>query len=245
MRTLSSEDLLTVWERGRAEARTVQRALAMLSASYPGVSFASLVALPVGERDSLLLALRNQLFGSTMEARMTCPSCGEELQIDFNLADLDVDSSPARGDCLKLNAYDYDIKFRLPNSLDLLAIHDVEGLEEKRSRLLGRLVIRSSCRGQDIPYLDLPEHLVAELEHAMQEADPQADVRLNLRCDACGRACQSLFDIVSFLWKELDAWAIGLLRDVHTLARGYGWREADILCMRPWRRQCYLEMLGA
>ncbi len=51
------------------------------------------------------------------------------------------------------------------------------------------------------------------------------------------------FDIVSFLWNELNAWAIRTLREVHILASAYGWSETDILAMSPWRRQFYLEVL--
>ena len=54
-----------------------------------------------------------------------------------------------------------------------------------------------------------------------------------------------LFDIGYLLWKEIDAWAIRLLRDIHDLALTYGWGEAEILNMNPWRRNCYLEMLRA
>jgi hypothetical protein len=34
------------------------------------------------------------------------------------------------------------------------------------------------------------------------------------------------------------------MREVHTLAAMYGWRETDILAMSAWRRQRYLEMIG-
>jgi hypothetical protein len=34
------------------------------------------------------------------------------------------------------------------------------------------------------------------------------------------------------------------MRQVHTLALAYGWREIDILAMSSWRRQAYLEMLS-
>ena len=48
----------------------------------------------------------------------------------------------------------------------------------------------------------------------------------------------------SYLWHEVDAWALRLLRDVHRLARAYSWREADILALSPSRRQCYLDLLN-
>ncbi|HEX2516118.1 MAG TPA: phage baseplate protein, partial [Chloroflexota bacterium] len=36
-----------------------------------------------------------------------------------------------------------------------------------------------------------------------------------------------------------------LLREVHTLARAYGWREAEILALPGRRRQTYLDLVGA
>ncbi len=244
MHSLSNEDLLTSWERGRAEPEGVTRALVLLSACYPDVPFSELAELSIGERDALLLAMREQLFGPGMEGRMTCPSCGEVLQIRFNVADVTVGGKRA-GAPLRLQTSEYELAFRLPGSRDLLAVRNVAGLEGKRNKLLERVMLGASRAGQHVPYSEIPEQLIAEIEQAMEEADPQADVRLNLRCDVCGRGWQSLFDIGSFLWKELDAWAVRLLREVHALARGYGWRESDILNMRAWRRQCYLEMLGA
>jgi len=52
-----------------------------------------------------------------------------------------------------------------------------------------------------------------------------------------------MFDIVSFFWSEICVQAKRLLREVHILARAYGWREADILSMSAARRQLYLEMV--
>ncbi len=52
-----------------------------------------------------------------------------------------------------------------------------------------------------------------------------------------------MFDVVSFFWSEICVQAKRLLREVHTLARAYGWREADILNMSTARRQFYLEMV--
>jgi hypothetical protein len=49
---------------------------------------------------------------------------------------------------------------------------------------------------------------------------------------------------VSFFWNEINTWAYRMLRDVHALATAYGWREADIVAMSPWRRQVYLDMVS-
>ena len=78
----------------------------------------------------------------------------------------------------------------------------------------------------------------------MEEMDPQGDILLDISCISCGHSWKIVFDIVTFFWTEIDAWAHRILREVHDLAKAYGWREADILAMSPWRRQIYLEMVG-
>jgi len=78
----------------------------------------------------------------------------------------------------------------------------------------------------------------------MAAADPQGDVELALTCPACGHAWPAAFDIASFFWTEVDAWARVLLHEIHALASAYGWREVDILALTPWRRRAYLELIG-
>jgi hypothetical protein len=91
----------------------------------------------------------------------------------------------------------------------------------------------------------LPAAVVDAVAKEMAEADPQADVQVAVACPMCGHRGRATFDIVSFLWSEVDAWACRILREVHTLASAYGWCERDILALSPVRRQFYLAMVGA
>ena len=68
---------------------------------------------------------------------------------------------------------------------------------------------------------------------------------IDLECSACGRRWQVVLDIESFLWTKFGGLARRLLREVHALARAYGWREPDILAMSATRRHYYLEMAGS
>ena len=79
----------------------------------------------------------------------------------------------------------------------------------------------------------------------MADADPQAQIKLALVCPGCSYAWHALFDVAAFLWSEVHAWAKRILYEVHTLARAYGWREADILAMSARRRQIYLDLVGS
>jgi hypothetical protein len=94
-----------------------------------------------------------------------------------------------------------------------------------------------------IAICDLPGEIVAQLTEQIGRADPDADISLDLSCPACDHRWQIAFDIVTFFWAEINSLAKRLLREVHTLARAYGWREADILAMSAARRQAYLEMV--
>ena len=240
MPALSTDQMLAAWERGRAEPHSAARALALLAEAYPDVPAAALADLSVGQRDRLLLAVREQVFGCHLTGLVPCAACGETLEVDFDLPRLDGLPSASSGESVTLHEGSFHLDFRLPNSRDLFAI----ARQPERDRLLQRLVLSASRDGETIGFSDLPNSLLAQLDEALEKADPQADLRLNLTCDACGNRSQVPFDIVSYLWSELEAWAIRLLREVHLLARGYGWSESEILKMTAWRRHCYLEMLG-
>ena len=91
---------------------------------------------------------------------------------------------------------------------------------------------------------NLTARILAEIEREMLEMDSQADVHLEFDCPACSAKWSAVFDILAFLWGELDAWAQRLLLEVHSLASAYGWREADILEMSATRRSIYLNMVS-
>ncbi|MFC4015147.1 hypothetical protein ACFOY2_48585 [Nonomuraea purpurea] len=75
------------------------------------------------------------------------------------------------------------------------------------------------------------------------QADPLLDVELCLSCPDCGHEWAESFDIVSYLWSELDGWCRRTLLEVHDLATAYGWNEPQVLALSPWRRQCYLGLV--
>jgi hypothetical protein len=145
---------------------------------------------------------------------------------------------------VSLNFNGYEVLFRLPNSTDLAAIADSAEPAASPRLLLQRCIQAARYKGAAVNDSDLPAEMLDEVAMRMEEADPQANVQLNLLCVRCGKQWQAIFDIESFLWSELNRWAERLLLEVHQLARAYGWREADILAMSPHRRQFYLEMLG-
>lgn len=247
MQTLSAQELLSVWEQGVVWA-PVFRALKLLAFALPETSLHDLERLSIGQRDALLLMLREQTFGSRLVCLARCPSCDERLEMWFGVQDILIDPRIGSDEVLSIAISGYEVQFRLVCSLDLIAIAGVEDPTLARSILLDLCILRVRRNGEkiseDISADELPADVLNSVVDRMEEADPQADVQLSLTCPPCGHQWQASFDIVSFFWSEIDNWAHRILRDVHTLARAYGWSESDILKMNPLRRQIYLEMVS-
>lgn len=239
MGTLTATELLDVWERGLARPLP-GRVLALLAAAFPEASVDDLAELPIGRRDARLLRLRERLFGPELTAVAQCPACGEQIESAFRVDDLRLGGEVAVEATHSTEIDGYRATFRLPTTHDLLALTDAS---TAHGTLLTRCLTEvRNPNGEAVMVESLPDEVIAAIAARMAAADPQADIELRLACPTCDHRWPAVFDIASFLWKELHAWALRTLRDVHSLARSYGWREADVLALSPTRRQVYLEL---
>jgi hypothetical protein len=258
MRLITAQELLNVWEDGHSSTST-RRALLLLAALHPGASRQALAALSIGRRDAELLRFRQALWGARMAAVAACPACGDRLDLSVDIRDLlsmetpaansaaysgeDGERSPASE--ISLTHGDFRVEFRVPTTEDALAAEDEEDVEAAHSLILERCLLAAEQAGARVSALELPAEVVGGIAERMALADPLADIRLKIDCPSCRHRWSAAFDIVSFLWKEIEVWARRVLSEVHTLAWAYGWREAEILAMSAMRRQFYLEMVGA
>lgn len=244
MRALTPSALLDAWEQGQGHGPTV-RALALLAAADPHqAAWEELSALPLGERDRRLLELREGTLGPRLEAIARCPGCGEALDVELDTRELRAGAETGATEA-ELSQEGLELHFRLLNSLDLLAAERCGGIGEARRRLAERCLIEARRAGVPVAAAELAEEDVAALSEALAAADPGAELLLELRCPGCERGWWELLDVASFVWAEMEVQARQLLREVHALARAYGWREADVLALSPRRRRLYLEMVGA
>lgn len=243
MRAPTAAELLNVWENGLRQG-PIDRALGLLEAVYPEQSAEALAELSIGDRDSRLLQVRQVLFGPRLTSTTRCPRCSERLEWESEVAEFRVQEGIASTTEFCLDVERYRIKFKLPNSRDLAALcKDEDGINDRRTQLMERcLVEASTSEGEPLRIEQLSDTALQAMVREMDRADPQSNLQVHLTCPACGHCWEGLFDIVSFLWAELENWADHTLRTVHLLASAYGWREADILAMRPTRRRIYLEM---
>lgn len=241
MRALSAAEFLDAWEHGLAQS-PAQRALTLLALACRETPVEKLAQFSIGQRDAHLLALREQTFGPRLASITNCPVCAEQLEFDVDAADMGA-TSKAPETPLHLTHADYDVELRLPTSLDLATLDPAADRETQRQHLLQRCVVTARGGGREIAAAELPPEVGTAIAQRLAEADPQADVQLTLSCPKCQHAWQTPLDIVSYFWTEIDAWAGRLLREIHALASAYGWREAEVLALSPWRRQAYLELI--
>ncbi|CAD5367063.1 Phage baseplate protein [Rubrivivax sp. A210] len=238
---MDTQALLEAWEAGH-RLSPQGWALALLALARPDQEHEALAALSVGQRDARLIALRNALFGSALSVVERCPQCQEELEVEMDAQPLVLPPSPAAQERHELQAEGCMLGFRLPSAGDLLAASACGDVDAAQRLLLGRCVLAASMNGVAIAPAALPQAALAALSDRMGELDPQADLRLRLHCPCCRHDWPVAFDMLPFLWREIDAWARRLLHQVHELAAAYGWAERDILAMSPTRRQAYLSM---
>lgn len=265
MHALTALDLLNIWERGEG-LHSVDRALTLLVSACPEMSWNELTHLSIGERDTLLLILRELTLGRRLDGVSVCPACGERLEFSLDITDLQhgagdnilgmntsisssgtTDSNVSEQAALPegfLEVEGVAIRFRLPNSLDLAAIAGCTDTTAGRELLLQRCLLQARKDEVEIATNALPSSIYEKLVAQMSACQPAADLILELDCPNCSHRWSTILDIASFFWAEVTALARQLLREVHVLARSYGWTETDILAMSANRRALYLELVG-
>lgn len=226
----TASDVLAVWERGLSEPpgrRALE--LARLAWSDPG-------RLTAGERDATLLHLHETLFGATIEGVVDCAACGESLEVTTR-TDALLAAAPAAAEAA-VSLDGWEVRLRPATAADLAAP------DLSAARLLAACVAEARHDGKAVDAALLPPEVVDALDEALAAADPLADLELATTCPACGGTSTTRFDIASFLWAEVDRFAVGLLREIHVLASAYGWTEDEILALGQ-RRRLYLELVEA
>jgi hypothetical protein len=210
MRNLSASELLTAWERALGQSHG-QQAVILLAVAYPEYTSEQLVQFRIGQRDALLLTLREHLFGARFDSVTICPQCQQGIELTFNVSDIRVgpamlDSIEPEESGIMLVMDGYRVDFRLPNSLDLVSIETSADTSHGQEQLLRRCIKSVVREGPDTREGEavndvslLPSTLTDAIAERMAQADPQADTRLTLSCPDCNHQWQATFDIATYL----------------------------------------------
>jgi hypothetical protein len=206
-------------------------------------------ALTVGDREALLLALHRISAGERLLCVLTCPHCGERLDLELAVADLLLPPYGYEGARhrrrIEEGAEVFEVGFHLPTGGDQEAVAPLAGEDAAGAAdaLLQRCV--EEVRTGDGRLLEgLPAPVARRLPEVLSELDPQAETLLRATCLACDGAFTALFDAGQFVQQEIGQPSDRLYREVHLLAYHYHWSEAEILALPPRARQRYLGLLA-
>ena len=221
--------------------KPTRRALALLRLGYPNLAEEDIAQLSFGSRNALLLRLRKALFGSVFESTCDCQSCQQKLDLTFDTSMIELqDPKPNKSQSISIEGCQVD--FRLPCSQDMLE-HELNDSELTATKVLANCIQAIEKDGSSIGVDQVPANFLSQFENQIAELDSQANIEFNVDCPGCGNNQSSRFDILSFLWAEIDSWAKFILREVHVIASCYGWSEETILKMNPVKRNLYLQMV--
>jgi hypothetical protein len=192
--------------------------------------------LLVGDRDYLMLQLRRLTFGDEVMAVLTCPECGEPMDVSFRASEAPVEARTQTTSSHAITIEDRTVRFRLPTGGDQEALLGME-VDAAADQLLQRCMCDDGGRP-----------LTAEEREAviasMEQLAPQVELELDLTCPECSHEFIAPFDTTTFFFDEMRINGEQLLREIHSLAFYYHWSESDILGLRRSRRRAYLALLN-
>lgn len=246
MKSLSAEQLLLVWEQAHGFS-ILQKNLLLLEMIQEESEQTEIADLSIGQRDTRLLTLRTSIFGSSLHNTIDCPNCNSKMEWDMNLQDLMVQPETDRENSHEheLIVDELQVRFRLPNSRDISRVLSENGDEVMPVSLLKQCILDIKPVKGKKKVTSIPENVISVLGEKISELDPAADISMNISCPSCGFQWEATFDIMSYLWAEIDNWAHKTLQEVYILASAFSWAEKDILNMDAGRRQYYIEMIGS
>lgn len=254
---------LVAEQEGMAEERLVTALLAETIQSIgplAPVGREEVRRLLVGDRQYLLVKLRELTFGGRIEAVLRCPdpACGERMDIDFSTGDIPVRAAPQSGLFFRMEvAGEQDsgpgddnrtIRFRLPNGADQEEVAPVAEQDE----ILAQEMLLGRCLAGDLPAAGYGAELLAGLspedrlaiEEEMAHLAPRVGLTMDATCPECGVEFSVPFHLSRFFLGELRTRLDLLLREVHYLAFHYHWSAKEILEMPRSDRRRYIEILS-
>jgi hypothetical protein len=200
----------------------------------------------LGMANRALLQLHERLCGTALPLHVACPRCAAELEFTLDAAALAA-TAPALPGAAEhaFTLGELQLRIRLPNAEDLLALEAAASAEAAAQALFERCVLRAEAGGRELPAAQLDTTVRAAVAAAIDDIEPLASLVFDLSCAECGHAFQAPLDLAAVTYAELCHRAEQVLADVAALAHAYGWREADVLALSPVRRAAYLQLCGA
>jgi hypothetical protein len=230
LRELTGADEQSVENAGTAAAiALLDRVLVRKSEDYTSSKFTA------ADRDQLLAAIYRNAFGDRISSTARCRFCDALFDLMFSVSDLaqTINQDQPRVDRASDGSFTglAGIRFRLPTGEDELAVATMSP-EDAEIELMSRCV-----------HMPCDPSKWGEVQEVMQEVAPVLDLDLKAKCPECGRQQDVHFDVQSYLLQSLRNERMQLAKEIHRIARAYGWSLQEILGLRRSQRRNFVELI--
>ncbi|HVV51711.1 MAG TPA: hypothetical protein VHG72_19560 [Polyangia bacterium] len=195
--------------------------------------------MTIGDRDRLIAELQLHCFGDRVSSVAHCDSCDGSFEIDFSLSALLEEAEGRRAAAAEARGPDAQGFYLAPGGdrFRLVTVDDERALLGVPPERAGELLL-----GRCVP--DRPPAAVDERTQALVEAlDPVLSLELPASCAECGAAQRVDFDLARFFLASLHRERPLLIREVHWIAKAYGWSHQEILGLPRSVRRAYAGLL--
>ena len=194
-------------------------------------------AQAVGARTAALVGLAAMSEGASqfsLSARCPRPACAASFEFNLPVAGLSalVEAAPVRIEFDGAPA----VTLRRPIGEDLRRWRQASlaSADAARMAMLTALLVEGEVRPAD----------ARRLAEALAASDPLVDFAVDCACPACGGTAEVPIDLEALALARLARCQQALLREIHELARQYGWTEDAVLAIPPARRAHYLTLIA-
>lgn len=198
--------------------------------------------LSVGKRIECLLVLALGGADDALRFPFKCFGCGEELELEFTLAEIAALQSEADAtEIVGVGVAGRRMEFRKLSGHDqeMLAGAAFSDEYEAATEIIGKLAVDPDALER------LAARDVESIEEAMEAADPLVSFNCRVDCGECRQQNDHELDLFETALDMLRRTQRRLVLSVHRLASTYHWSEREIFAVPEWRRQQYLELIGA
>jgi hypothetical protein len=207
--------------------------------TVPSVDAALVRCMLVGDREFLILKLRQMTKGSKLHITLRCTSdaCGKDMEISLALDSIPIEERAVEGRIFthKLDGANR-IEFRLPTG------EDQEELAGRADHAAAVSELLTRCTVAVPPALTYAE-AAPLVEDAIERAAPRVDLEVEARCPECGHVLTTALDVAWLALSDLAGDPGDIWHDVHVLAWNYHWPESEILALTPKARRRYIDLI--
>ncbi len=198
--------------------------------------------LSIGKRIECLLVLGAGGPDSALGFPFKCAGCGEEIELELTLREIsEMQHGADLTDTVGVDIGGRRIDFRKPTGRDQEMWSRMKFIDECDA---ARGMIATLAE-LSWPLEAIQTEELSAVEEVLEEADPLVNFSCSVSCGECGKLNKHEIDLMETALGMLNRAQNQLIVAVHRLASHYHWSEKEIFAVPDWRRQQYLELIGA